>query len=216
METFILHLTLAILSFFPPGDKTHTKTSFKDGDIIFQSSKSGQSLAIQLATHSIYSHCGIILVTDNKYYVVEALQPVVVTPLEDFTARGDNNYYVVKRLKDRDAQFTPDAISKMKAFHKKNIGKPYDFYFGWSDDKIYCSELVWKMYKESTGLEVGKLKKLKEFDLTHPAVKEKLKERYGKNVPMEEPVISPESIFNSELLITVGQKGIKPDEPVKK
>jgi hypothetical protein len=33
---------------------------FKNGDLIFQISTSGQSKAIQLATHSKYSHCGIL------------------------------------------------------------------------------------------------------------------------------------------------------------
>lgn len=36
------------------------KNTLKDGDIIFQTSLSGQSKAIQAATGSPYSHCGII------------------------------------------------------------------------------------------------------------------------------------------------------------
>ena len=35
-------------------------TKIKDGDLIFQTSLSQQSKAIQLATKSKYSHCGII------------------------------------------------------------------------------------------------------------------------------------------------------------
>ena len=34
----------------------------KDGDIIFQSSKSQQSKAVELATNSVFSHCGIIFI----------------------------------------------------------------------------------------------------------------------------------------------------------
>lgn len=30
-----------------------------------------------------------------------------------------------------------------------------------------------------------------------------MKERYGNNIPFNEPVISPAAIFNSELLVTV-------------
>ena len=56
------------------------------------------------------------------------------------------------------------------------------------------------MYKEATGLEIGKLEKLKDFDLPDKIVKTKITERYGDNIPMNEPVISPESMFNSELL----------------
>ncbi len=44
---------------------------------------------------------------------------------------------------------------------------------------------------------------LKDFDLTHPVVRQKLLERYGSKIPMEEEVVSPASIFDSELLETV-------------
>ena len=59
------------------------------------------------------------------------------------------------------------------------------------------------MYRDSLGIELGKLQKLREFDLSHPGVKAKMRERYGKNVPMNEPVISPGAQFESSLLRTV-------------
>lgn len=83
------------------------------------------------------------------------------------------------------------------------MGKNYDLTFEWSDDKIYCSELIWKVYKRATGIEIGELEMLRNFDLTHESVRKKMKERYGDNIPMDELVISPAAIFESELLITV-------------
>ena len=71
------------------------------------------------------------------------------------------------------------------------------------NDKIYCSELIWKIYKNSTGIEIGKLQKLKEFNLNDPSVKSKMKERYGTKIPMDEIVISPAAIFESKLLKSV-------------
>lgn len=41
----------------------------QNGDIIFQTSLSSQSLAIQKATHSPYSHMGIIILKNGKPYV---------------------------------------------------------------------------------------------------------------------------------------------------
>ena len=75
--------------------------------------------------------------------------------------------------------------------------------FVWSDDKIYCSELIWKIYQRATGIELGKLQKLSDFDLTNDLVKKKIKERYGDKIPTEEIVILPDALFESELLITV-------------
>jgi hypothetical protein len=49
------------------------KDEIKNGDLIFQSSLSGQSQAIQLATNSKYSQCGIIYSDNVQFYVFEAI-----------------------------------------------------------------------------------------------------------------------------------------------
>jgi uncharacterized protein YycO len=175
----------------------------KNGDLIFQTSLSGQSKAIQLATKSKYSHCGLIFKDDNGFYVFEAIQPVKRTPLDKWIARGQDGKYVIKRLKNAGEILTPAVLMKMKQVCDNFSGKNYDLTFEWSDDKIYCSELIWKIYQRSTGIEIGKLEKLSDFDLTNEAVKKKMDERYGNKIPMDEIVISPASIFDSELLITV-------------
>jgi len=179
------------------------KETFQDGDIIFQTSKSNQSKAIQLATKSRYSHMGIIYFQKGKPFVFEATQPVKITPLQAWINRGEDALFVVKRLKNADKILTPKAKLKMKQIGEEYEGRNYDIYFGWSDDKIYCSELVWKIYKRACGIEVGKLGKLKDFDLTSGPVKAKLAERYGNKIPLEELVISPERIYQSDKLITV-------------
>jgi len=50
------------------------KTGIQNGDLIFQTSLSGQSRAIQLATESKYSHCGIIYKEGSEFYVFEAVE----------------------------------------------------------------------------------------------------------------------------------------------
>ena len=175
----------------------------REGDLIFQTSLSRQSQAIQLATKSRYSHCGLIYKDGKDYYVFEAIQPVKRTPLDKWIARGKDGKYVIKRLKNADQVLTPATLAKMKQIGDKFKGKNYDLTFEWSDDKIYCSELIWKIYQRTTGLEIGKLEKLSDFDLTNEAVKMKMKERYGDKIPMNEIVISPVAIFDSELLKTV-------------
>ncbi len=179
------------------------KDEIKNGDLIFQTSLSGQSKAIQLATKSKYSHCGLIYKDGNDFYVFEAVQPVKRTPLDKWIARGQDGKYVIKRLKNADQVLTSATLTKMKQVGDKFNGKNYDLTFEWSDDKIYCSELIWKIYQRATGIEIGKLEKLSDFDLTNEAVKKKMKERYGDKIPTNEIVISPAAIFDSELLMTV-------------
>jgi uncharacterized protein YycO len=179
------------------------KNQIKNGDLVFQTSLSEQSKAIQLATNSKYSHCGIVYSDNGQFYVFEAIQPVTTTPLDKWVARGKDGHYVIKRLKNADQVLTAEALQKMQNEGDKFKGKNYDLTFEWSDDKIYCSELVWKIYKRALGIEIGKLEKLSDFDLTSETVKKKMKERYGDKIPMDEIVISPAAIFDSELLITV-------------
>ncbi len=178
-------------------------SEIKNGDLIFQTSLSRQSKAIQLATNSKYSHCGIIYSENGQFHVFEAIQPVKTTPLDKWIARGKDGHYVIKRLKNADQVLTVETLQKMKHEGEKFMGKNYDLTFEWSDHKIYCSELIWKIYQRATGIEIGKLQKLSDFDLTHETVKNKMKERYGNKIPMDETVISPASIYESNLLTTV-------------
>lgn len=184
---------------------TPIETTLQSGDIIFQTSTSSQSKAIQLATHSKYSHVGIIYKVDEDLFVLEAVQPVKITPFKIWVSRGDNNHYVVKRLKNADKILTKEVINEMKQIGNRFIGKNYDLYFEWSDDRIYCSELVWKIYQEGAGLEIGELQELAEFDLSNATVKKKIKERYGNQIPVHEKVISPGAMFDSELLVEIGR-----------
>ena len=177
--------------------------TIKMGDIIFQTSLSSQSKAIQLATKSKYSHCGIIVSDNIGYSVFEAVQPVKFTPLDEWIARGKDGHYVIKRLKNSEQIIKAETFRKMADEAFKLKGKSYDLAFEWSDQKIYCSELVWKIYKRGAGIEIGKLEKLSDFDLTNDAVKAKMKERYGDKIPLDETVISPAAIFDSELLETI-------------
>ena len=186
--------------------QTDNFENLQTGDIIFQTSKSYQSKAIQLATHSKYSHVGILYEENTVLYVYEAIQPVKMTLLTEWIKRGKDSHYVVKRLKNAAEILNPNTILKLKKVGEKYINKDYDSYFEWSDEKIYCSELVWKIYKEATGIEIGKLERLADFDFSSQIVKQAMKERYQNTIPLNEKVISPEAIFRSDKLITIKKK----------
>lgn len=180
--------------------------SIQNGDIIFQTSMSSQSKAIQLATKSKYSHMGIIYDNGGSLSVYEAGQSVRLTPLKEWIKRGENEHYVIKRLENANQILSSTTLTKMKRIGERYMGKPYDIHFEWTDDKVYCSELVWKIYKQATGIEIGELEQLADFDLTNEIVKAKINQRYGDNIPMDEKVISPAAMFDSDKLIIVKEK----------
>lgn len=183
--------------------KAQQMDTLMEGDILFQISTSGQGKAIQLATNSPYSHCGILFRENNEWMVFEGVQPVKKTALNEWIAQGVKQHVVVKRLKNAQAVLTPQVKNHMKATATKFIGKNYDLTFTWNDDRMYCSELVYKIYERGAGIEVGKLQKLREFDLSNPVVKAKLVERYGTKIPLDEPVISPGAIFTDTNLVEI-------------
>lgn len=205
MKRMILVLWTVCLSCFI-SCISHCQGPLQEGDIVFQDLPCAQSEAIKLATHSKYSHVGIILLKDGQPYVYEAVGPVKFTSLKDWIAQGEGSHFVAKRLKKTDTVLTPQVLKKLEEVALGFKGRAYDWTFEWSDDKMYCSELVWKIYQRSTGLEIGHLQKLREFDFSNPVVQEQLKEKYGDQVPWNEAVISPERIFESDLLYPVESK----------
>jgi hypothetical protein len=178
----------------------------RDGDLVFQISRSAQSLAIQRATGSPYSHMGMLVHRDGQPFVFEAAVTARYTPLASWVARGQDQRYVVKRLRDAEERITPEVLRKAQSVMRELAGKPYDFSFEWSDSRMYCSELVWKTYDRALGIQLGDLQKLREFELDDPVVRVKLRERYGERIPLDEPVISPAAMFASPLLETVAER----------
>lgn len=175
----------------------------KSGDVVFQVSKSSQSLAIQRATGSKYSHMGMVFIEQERPFVLEAAGTVHLTTLEDWVARGEGGHFVAMRLKHADDLLDSTSIKRLRDAGRHYEGRPYDIYFEWSDNRIYCSELVWKIFKEGLNLDVGQLQRLGEFNLSDPYVKEKLKERFGEAVPLSEVVVSPAAMMQSEQLVQV-------------
>ena len=172
------------------------------GDIVFHTSTSTQSLAVQKATGSAYSHMGIVLFKQGQPYVFEAIQPVSWTPLQRWLKRGQGGHYVVKRSR---IPLTEAQLARLSQEAQKYVGKDYDLTFEWSDQRLYCSELVWKLFKAATGRELAPLARLREFNLNDPTVKAKLAERYGNRLPLDEAVIAPVAILNAPSLVTVAQ-----------
>jgi hypothetical protein len=175
----------------------------QEGDMIFQTSQSKQSEAIRIATNSKFSHCGIVFIEKGEKYVFEAVQPVKYTPLKTWITRGKENHFVVTRLKNASTLLSSEALQKMKNYAKGFSNKNYDHYFEWSDDKIYCSELIWKIYKNGAGIELCPLQKLKDFNLKDARVKAILAERYGNKIPLEENVVAPSNLEQSKIVTTI-------------
>ncbi|MES0491206.1 MAG: YiiX/YebB-like N1pC/P60 family cysteine hydrolase [Leptospirales bacterium] len=183
------------------GNRTNVINNIiKEGDIIFLASNSARAKAIQIASKSPYSHVGVVIRTGKSLMVFEAVQPVRFTSLNKFMARG--NLVLVKRLKN-DNVMTDNKTKKFRALASNWAGKNYDGTYRWSDSRMYCSELVWKLYDRAFGIKLASLRRLSDYSLDHPVVRAALKRVYGKSIPYKQTVIAPGDLANSELLRVV-------------
>src|SRR4051812_21024542 len=103
MEPFVVRVwsSLVVVAAFFAFDRAALAGTppLETGDVVFQASSTPQSAAIKLATHSSYSHVGMVYAHGGQLDVVEAVDPVKVTPLADWIARGEGGHFVAKRLK---------------------------------------------------------------------------------------------------------------------
>jgi uncharacterized protein YycO len=194
MKKLLLSIVTMCLSLQPC-----TSQIFKDGDIIFHTSNSSPSKMVQLVTNSKLSHCGIIFYKKGKPYVFEAVQPVKVTPLQQWINRGVGGKYIVSRVK---TPLTNSQLTEMYDYAKSQLGKDYDLKFQWSDKKMYCSELVYKVFVAGDRF-VGESKKFSSYNLNNEVVKSAIKKRYGNSINLNEMVITPVDIFKSSEVKTV-------------
>lgn len=186
-------------------NRLKSSQSYKEGDIIFQISRSRQSKAIQSATGSRYSHCGILFKgSKGRLLVLEAENGVEFTDLETWIRRGDHHsHYVVKRWNDLSAE----SLIKMKAIGKRFIGRKYDKKFLWNDTELYCSELVWKIYNEGAGIQLGVPQYIKNLPVStegRSILEASLKKKLEFHT---DPVISPAQIFSCPVLSTLDSTG---------
>jgi hypothetical protein len=115
----------------------------KDGDIIFQTSRSGQSRAIMFASRSLYSHMGIVKNSGKGWVVVEATGPVKETPLRQWIHKGWQHRIAVYRYKGLSGSQKNRIFTEAYSLY----GRKYDPYFSFTNNSIYCSELVFTAFK---------------------------------------------------------------------
>jgi hypothetical protein len=167
------------------------------GDLVFQSSRSAAARAIEQGTDSPFSHVGIVEVSAEGPFVVEAVQPVSRTPWKIWRARGRGGRVVVKRP----VGLAPADRARAVAWARQQQGKPYDTRFGWGDDAFYCSELVRKAFERGAGVELGAMQRLGALRLKGlgPA----LSQRFRGQTPLDLELVTPARLAADPKLRTV-------------
>ena len=167
------------------------------GDVVFETSSSAQSAAIRWATASPWSHVGIVEVSRDGTFVIEALGKVSRTPWEAWKRRAvKGGDVLVLRARGPDAAQREAVVAQAKAL----LGRPYDPLFGWGDGRIYCSELVVKAYERGAGMSLGRRERV--GDLRLAGIEQPVARRWGR-VPKDLVLVTPASLASDPRLARV-------------
>lgn len=186
-----LVLVIAVVSWaYGPTWIAYSRYEPREGDILFQSLPHAPLVdAIEGATDSPFSHCGVVARQGQDWVVIEAFRRVEVTPLSEFVFRGRHGGFAVYRLRAEYQEHVPEMLRHARAF----VGRPYDARYRLDDERIYCSELIYKAYAQASGgAPLGRLTRL--GDLNWQPYQRLIESQEGGAIPLERPMITPRDL----------------------
>jgi len=159
---FLLLIVVVFLSMNYSNDKiTRVEniicdSTLKSGDLVFRKGRSAVSQVVLLADkESSYSHVGIVFIENNNYYIIHTtpdesesgIDYVIKEKVSDFFSSEKASRGSVYRLKKQFANSANSASLFANTFFEKRIIFDDEFDLE-SEDKMYCTELVWKAYQK--------------------------------------------------------------------
>ncbi len=174
----------------------------QQGDVIFQSFPHSELAdAIESVSQSAYSHCGLVVQNGSNFAVLEAIGPVTETDLDSWIRRGRENAFAVYRWTPKHQPEIGRIITAAKSY----LGRPYDIHFSFDDEAIYCSELIFKAYKQVTGENLGTVRRIRDLNWKpNEAFIRKIEEG---ELPLDREMITPKDLSESPSLQKYFQQG---------
>ena len=169
----------------------------REGDILFQSLPHSPLVdTIEGVSRSPYSHCGIVARSEGQWLVIEAIGPVKETPIVKWIDRGRGEWFVAYRMNASLSAKIPEILAEARRY----LGRPYDIHYSFDEERIYCSELIFKAVKAATGCRLGKTELLGELNWRpYEAFIRSIEGR----IPLDREMITPESLSEAPELTKV-------------
>jgi uncharacterized protein YycO len=165
----------------------------QEGDVLMQSLPRGELVdAIESASRSPWSHCGILVKRDGHWQVAQALGNVHYTPLVEYLIQGRDLRVTSFRVKC----ITPEQRAKLQPGISKLLEKPYDINYEPDDRKIYCSELVWKVYDRELGIHWGEWEAF--GTLNWKPIEEFVRSVESGKLPLDRMMIAPVGLIKTD------------------
>jgi uncharacterized protein YycO len=165
--------------------------SFRDGDVVFQKIPGETGDRIAAITASPVTHCGIVIVENDEVKIIDAADVVKSSPVKEWISNGVEKKFALARNESIPADKADNIIKEAE----KMKGKPYDFQYEWDEEKVYCSELVYKSYERGAGIKLCGFKKLGELE--YRGHEEFIKTLMDGQLPLDRQMITPADIYTS-------------------
>lgn len=150
----------------PPTLPEDTYGQLRPGDIILRKGNGPLSFHLMNNTKESYSHCGIVVNEDGEWKVIHTIggsatddstDGIQLIDLDDFVAHAaDSMLFICRPI------FTDSAGAKVakSAYRHLDDGLPFDHAFSlFTPDKMYCSELLYYIFKEVNGSNIFDVQK---------------------------------------------------------
>lgn len=135
----------------------YDEIKFENGDVIFRRGISLESQAIiAFDGENGFSHVGLIRIKNSQIEVIHASygedgqtgESIISESIEQFLKPLSSNFAEVYRFNGANKSITVSALKQAEIFLEKKTPFDKDFNLD-SENKIYCTELVWRAYKEA-------------------------------------------------------------------
>jgi len=166
----------------------------QEGDLLFQYSAGNQLLnALADANADQFSHCGILVRKDDRWFVLEAAKTVTETPIKDWQNRSRNKLIHIYRLRESQQKHIPQMV----ADGRKLLRRPQDLRCQLTDANIYGPELVYKSFKRAANKELTRPVLLKQLEWKQA---EAVILENETSVPLQRKIITAENLTKSDHL----------------
>lgn len=168
----------------------------KTGDILLLDMDCFSCELIEKQTNGPFSHSGIILKYGTKVYVAQSLGIVHHLPLAKFLRYTNKPVQVVR---PKFINFTKRR-ALLESYQNDFLNMPFDHEYTWDDDKLYCSEFIYKILKSVYAIENFAPKPMR-YDVNEDGWR-----RYfgGNEPPHGQPGLSPNDFYRSSDFVEMG------------
>ncbi len=184
-----------------------THPPLRSGDIVFVTARNPLYRRMVRASGAKASHVGIVFEDPKAGWVVaESALPVDrYRPLDKFLSRSEDDWFVVRRLKQ---ELSTAEVVALRKICDARVGKWHHPGFKYEARRNSRSKFVYEVYREALGIDVGSVETFSELLRRNPQESPAFWKLWSLGrIPSQRKTITPVRQLQAERLRTVWHSG---------